>query len=140
MSPLGRIVLLVWFFVILIVKSSYTASLTSILTVQQLSSPITGIDSLISSNGRIGVQVGSFSGNYMIRELNIARSRLVELGSSKEYADALESGTVAAVVDEQPYIERFLANYCQFSIRGGQFTRSGWGFVSINQEKNTNLK
>ncbi|KAL2893083.1 Glutamate receptor 3.2 [Bienertia sinuspersici] len=31
---------LIWLFVVLILTSSYTASLTSILTVQQLSSPI----------------------------------------------------------------------------------------------------
>ncbi|KAL2933486.1 Glutamate receptor 3.1 [Bienertia sinuspersici] len=36
---------LIWLFVVLILTSSYTASLTSILTVQQLSSPIKGIDS-----------------------------------------------------------------------------------------------
>lgn len=35
-STLGRAVLIIWLFVVLIVTSSYTASLTSILTVQQL--------------------------------------------------------------------------------------------------------
>ncbi|EOY15322.1 Glutamate receptor 3.3 isoform 4 [Theobroma cacao] len=49
MSTLGRLVLIIWLFVVLIINSSYTASLTSILTVQQLSSPIKGIDSLIKS-------------------------------------------------------------------------------------------
>lgn len=53
-SGLGRFVLIVWLFVVLIVTSSYTASLTSILTVQQLSFGIKGLDSLIASRDPIG--------------------------------------------------------------------------------------
>ncbi|PKI66522.1 hypothetical protein CRG98_013086 [Punica granatum] len=128
-STLGRMVLLLWLFVVLIIDSSYTASLTSMLTVQQLSSPIKGIDSLITSTAPIGFQVGSFAENYMIEELNIPKSRLIALGSPEEYTSALENGTVAAVIDELPYVEVFLSNHCQFSTRGQQFTRSGWGFA-----------
>lgn len=130
-TTLGRIVVLIWLFVVLIINSSYTASLTSILTVQQLTSPITGIDSLITSNEPVGYQVGSFAQNYLSEELNIPKSRLVALGSPEEYATALEQGIVAAVVDERSYIELFLSNHCKFSIRGQEFTRNGWGFVRI---------
>lgn len=126
--------LLIWLFVVLIIQSSYTASLTSILTVQQLSSPIKGIYSLIAGDEPIGFQVGSFAENYMVEELGISRSRLKPLGSPQEYANALElgpeNGGVAAVVDERPYIELFLAKECRFSIIGSEFTKSGWGFVS----------
>lgn len=128
-SSLGRMVLIIWLFVVLIINSSYTASLTSILTVQQLSSSIKGIETLITSNDRIGFQVGSFAENYLSDELDIPKSRLIALGSPEEYATALENGTVAAVVDERPYIEVFLASHCKFSIVGPQFTRSGWGFA-----------
>ncbi|XAR73067.1 hypothetical protein NMG60_11019927 [Bertholletia excelsa] len=128
-STLGRLVLIIWLFVVLIINSSYTASLTSILTVQQLASPIKGIESLVSSNQKIGFQVGSFAENYMIEELNIAKSRLLALGSPEEYAMALENGTVAAVVDERPYVDLFRATNCKFSIVGQEFTKSGWGFA-----------
>ncbi|MQL85731.1 hypothetical protein Taro_018254 [Colocasia esculenta] len=132
-STLGRFVLLIWLFVVLIINSSYTASLTSILTVQQLSSRIEGLDSLISSADRIGYQVGSFAKNYLIEEYNIAQSRLVELGSPEEYAKALKlgpnSGGVAAIVDEVPYVEIFLSRNCNFKTVGQEFTRSGWGFA-----------
>ncbi|KAH7518243.1 hypothetical protein FEM48_Zijuj09G0150700 [Ziziphus jujuba var. spinosa] len=129
LTTLGRIVVLIWLFVVLIISSSYTASLTSILTVEQLISPINGIDSLIMNNEPIGYQVGSFAQNYLSEELDIPKSRLLALGSPEEYATALEQGIVAAVVDELSYIERFLSSYCKFSIRGNQFTRSGWGFA-----------
>ncbi|KAK1274493.1 Glutamate receptor 3.3 [Acorus gramineus] len=132
-STLGRLLLILWLFVVLIIQSSYTASLTSILTVQQLSSPIKGIDSLMSSHEPIGYQVGSFAENYLNEVLGIPKSRLKPLGSPEEYVHALElgpeNGGVAAVVDEQPYIELFLSTQCNFAIRGQEFTKSGWGFV-----------
>ncbi|XP_020109736.1 glutamate receptor 3.5-like isoform X2 [Ananas comosus] len=132
-STLGRFVLIVWLFVVLIINSSYTASLTSILTVQQLSSGIKGLDSLISSSEPIGYQVGKFTRNYMIEELNIAESRLIPLNTIDEYARALElgpkNGGVAAIVDESPYVDIFLSVYCNFGIVGQEFTREGWGFA-----------
>ncbi|XP_022947089.1 glutamate receptor 3.4-like isoform X4 [Cucurbita moschata] len=133
-STLGRSVLIIWLFVVLIINSSYTAGLTSILTVQQLTSKVEGIDSLISSTDAVGIQEGSFSLNYLIHELNIAASRIVKLKSQEEYMDALRrgpaNGGVAAIVDELPYVELFLSGTnCVFRTVGQEFTKSGWGFV-----------
>jgi len=134
-STLGRFVLLIWLFVVLIINSSYTASLTSILTVQQLSSPVKGIDSLINSKEPIGYLQGSFTRTYLIEEIGIDESRLVPLKTQEETAKALNNGPqkggVAAYVDERAYIELFLSSRCDFSIVGQEFTRNGWGFVSI---------
>ncbi|KAJ6723686.1 IONOTROPIC GLUTAMATE RECEPTOR [Salix koriyanagi] len=132
-STLGRFVLIIWLFVVLIINSSYTASLTSILTVQQLTSRIEGIDSLVTSNDPIGIQDGSFAKNYLMDELNIAGSRLVILKNQQEYSTALQlgpkNGGVAAIVDELPYIELFLSSSnCKFRTVGQEFTKSGWGF------------
>ncbi|KAL6603170.1 hypothetical protein ACP70R_043531 [Stipagrostis hirtigluma subsp. patula] len=132
-SALGRFVLIIWLFVVLIINSSYTASLTSILTVQQLATGITGLDNLISSALPIGYQAGKFTRNYLIQELNIPESRLVPLNTIEEYADALnhgpKDGGVAAIVDEMPYVEIFLSSYCNFRIVGQEFTKEGWGFA-----------
>ncbi|KAA8524599.1 hypothetical protein F0562_011022 [Nyssa sinensis] len=119
----------------LITVFCYTASLTSILTVQQLTSRIEGIDSLISSTEPIGVQDGSYAYDYLIEELNVVESRLRILKSEEEYVNALRQGPsgggVAAIVDELPYVELFLSNTkCVFKIVGQVFTKSGWGFVS----------
>ncbi|GAV89452.1 Lig_chan domain-containing protein/SBP_bac_3 domain-containing protein/ANF_receptor domain-containing protein [Cephalotus follicularis] len=133
-SALGRTVLIIWLFVVLIINSSYTASLTSILTVQQLTSRIEGIDSLISSNEPIGIQDGSFARNYLIDELNIAESRIVTLKNLEEYVTVLQNGPknggVAAIVDELAYIELFLSTTnCLYRTVGQEFTKSGWGFA-----------
>ncbi|CAA7024380.1 unnamed protein product [Microthlaspi erraticum] len=132
-STLGRLVLIIWLFVVLIINSSYTASLTSILTVQQLSSPIKGIDSLREMDDPIGYQVGSFAERYLRDELNISETRLRPLGSPEAYARALKDGPkkggVAAIVDERPYVELFLSSNCAYRIVGQEFTKSGWGFA-----------
>ncbi|KAF5453795.1 hypothetical protein F2P56_023514, partial [Juglans regia] len=132
-STLGRFVLIIWLFVVLILNSSYTASMTSILTVEQLSSPVKGIESLVTSSDPIGFQRGSFAENYLTDELNIHRSRLVPLNSIGEYEKALRDGPskggVAAVVDERAYMELFLSTRCEFGIVGQEFTKMGWGFA-----------
>ncbi|CAA2974913.1 glutamate receptor 3.4-like [Olea europaea var. sylvestris] len=133
-STLGRLVLILWLFVVLIINSSYTASLTSILTVQQLSSRVQGIDGLISSTDPIGIQDGSFAYNYLIDELNVAESRLRIMKTLNDYITALQKGPsgggVAAIVDELPYIDLFLSiTKCTFRTVGPEFTKSGWGFA-----------
>lgn len=132
-SPLGRMVMVVWLFLLMVITSSYTASLTSILTVEQLSSPITGIDSLVSSHLPIGYQVGSFAYTYLAENLYVPRSRLKPLGSPEAYDRALRlgphNGGVAAIVDELTYVELFLSEYADYGIVGQPFTRSGWGFA-----------
>ncbi|KAK7346274.1 hypothetical protein VNO80_20789 [Phaseolus coccineus] len=132
-STLGRLVLIIWLFVVLILNSSYIASLTSILTVEQLSSSVKGIESLATSDDRIGFLSGSFAENYLTEELNIHRSRLVPLNSPSEYEKALKDGPanggVTAIIDERAYMELFLATRCEYSIVGQEFTKMGWGFA-----------
>ncbi|ONH96088.1 hypothetical protein PRUPE_7G106900 [Prunus persica] len=130
-STLGRLVLIIWLFVVLIINSSYTASLTSILTVQQLSSSIKGLDTLLASNDPIGYQQGSFARGYLTGELNVDESGLVPLIMPDDYAKALKDGPqrggVAAVIDEHAFIELFLSSRCDFSIVGQEFTKTAWG-------------
>lgn len=127
-------VMVVWLFLLMVITSSYTASLSSILTVQQLSTPIKGIDSLIATDWPIGYQEGSFAYNYLSEILHIPGSRLISLRSPEAYESALRQGPsnggVAAIVDELPYVELFLKQQTDFGIIGQPFTKSGWGFVS----------
>ncbi|CDY12211.1 BnaC04g12410D [Brassica napus] len=108
--------------------------LTSILTVQQLTSRIEGMDSLIASNEPIGVQDGAFAYKYLVNELNIPPSRIISLKDEEEYLSALQlgprAGGVAAIVDKFPYIKALLSNSnCKFRTVGPEFTRTGWGFA-----------
>ncbi|MCO5569397.1 hypothetical protein L7F22_023109 [Adiantum nelumboides] len=131
-STLGRAVLVIWLFVVLIVTSSYTASLTSILTVEQLTPTIQGIAGLVASNVPIGYQGGSFVEEYLL-QLNVPKERLVPLNTLTSYAKALKKGPgnggVGAIVDELPYVQLFLSSECDFTIPGQEFTKGGWGFA-----------
>lgn len=133
-TVLGRAVVIIWLFVVLIITSSYTASLTSILTVQQLAPAMGGINNLLESDVPIGYQMGSFVRNYLI-ELGVKPERLIPLSSKVEYAKALiigpNNGGVAAIVDEHPYVQLFLASQgnAVFTTAGQGFTKGGWGFA-----------
>ncbi|KAH7289301.1 hypothetical protein KP509_31G069500 [Ceratopteris richardii] len=131
-STLARLVIIIWLFVVLIITSSYTANLTSILTVQQLTPTIQGINSLQAMDVPIGYQTGSFARDYLIG-LNIAEQRLKPLPSIEAYAEALSlgpyGGGVAAIVDELPYVQLFLGSECGYTTAGQEFTKGGWGFA-----------
>ncbi|MCO5597372.1 hypothetical protein L7F22_051448, partial [Adiantum nelumboides] len=129
---LGRAVLIIWLFVILIIHCTYTANLTSIFTVEQLAPAIQGLESLIQSNLPIGYQTGSYVREYLL-SLLVSSARLKPLGSCNMYEKALELGPnrggVGAIVDELPYVQLFQQSNCKhYIIAGQEFTKSGWGF------------
>eukprot|EP01018_Ginkgo_biloba_P034588 Gb_08197 [translate_table: standard] len=117
-TSMGRIVMVAWLFVVLILSSSYTASLSSILTIQQLQPTINDIHSLQSSNVKVGYQRGSYVKDYMIRELRMDVNRLVPLDTEENYYNSLTNGYVGAIIDELPYIQSFLATRCDLTIAG----------------------
>ncbi|KAL7172904.1 hypothetical protein ACSBR2_032385 [Camellia fascicularis] len=121
-SNLSRFVVIVWLFVVLILSSSYTATLTSLLTVQQIQ--------LASNRDYIGYKGQSYLQGVIVKNLNFTDSRLRIYSSPEEYADALSSGSVAAIIDEIPYLKIFLAKYSgSYAMVASESTTSGFGFV-----------
>ncbi|KAK0590916.1 hypothetical protein LWI29_033199 [Acer saccharum] len=102
LSNWSKFVVIIWVFVVLILTSSYTATLTSMLTVQQIQ---------LGSNDYVGFHSITRATN----NINFEDSRLNEYNSPEEYADALSKGSkkggVSAIIDEIPYIKIFLARY-----------------------------
>ncbi|KAI3732809.1 hypothetical protein L1987_64018 [Smallanthus sonchifolius] len=92
-----------WLFVVLVLVSSYTAALSSLLTVEQIE--------LASMRGSIGYQSGTPIGGVVSRNLNFNDSRLKPYNTLEEFADALSNRSVDAIVDEIPYIKEFLNRY-----------------------------
>lgn len=138
-NPLAKFVMIAWILFILLLGSSYTASLSSILTVYELSAEAKDISMLASENLPIGFQVGSIVTDYLTSRYNISNSRLIPLNSTDDYASALAkgphvSGGVAAVIDEIPYISLFLAaqSDCKFSV-SSKLTIEGFGFAFRNR-------
>eukprot|EP00250_Pteridium_aquilinum_P014745 c22172_g1_i1 orf=3-2435(-) len=135
----GRAVLILWLFVVLALTTSYGASLTAFLTVQQLTPAFEGLESLLRSNASIGFQTGSFAKGYLVARRG-SPAGLVDFNSQADYKKALDIGPnepngVAAIVDEFPYVERFLQNNCnKYTKATDVFEKTGWGFVSYREK------
>jgi len=135
-SSLGRVVLIIWLFVILVLSSCYTASLSSILTVRQIVPEVQSVDSLIYQRLPIGYHRGSFVGTYLQEKLRIDKRLLIPYSSLDEYADGLrkgpKNGGVAAVFDREVVAQNtFFSTECkEYTKVGPTYRTGGLGFVS----------
>lgn len=121
-------------FVVLILTSSYTASLTSILTVQQLQPTVTDVNQLLSTGAYIGHQDGSYAVG-MLKRMGFQDHKFKNYSTPDQYAEALSKGSanggVDAVFDEIPYLKLFLSQHCaDFTMVGPIYKTDGFGFVS----------
>ncbi|RLM85320.1 hypothetical protein C2845_PM04G12560 [Panicum miliaceum] len=73
-SILSRLVVIVWVLVLLVITSSYTANLSSILTVQQLQPTETDVHELIKKGEYVGYHNGSYVGD-LLEELGFDRRK-----------------------------------------------------------------
>lgn len=133
-SNLSRFVLIIWFLVVLILTQSYTASLTSMLTVQKLQPTVTNVKELIKNKAYVGYQEGSFVYGMLI-SMGFDSSRLLVYSSPDElqqlFTKGIENGGIAAAFDEVPYMNLFLATFCsQYTMVQPTYKTDGFGFVS----------
>ncbi|EMS64881.1 Glutamate receptor 2.5 [Triticum urartu] len=101
-SPLSKIVVVIWCFVVLVLVQSYTASLSSILTTKRLHPSVTDFETLQKSE------------QY---------AEALKKGSKK--------GGVSAIVDEIPYLTSFLSDSQyknDFRMLGCIYKTPGFGF------------
>ena len=130
-SNLSRFVVIVWIFVVLVLQSSYIASLTSMLTVQQLQPDFTDIHDLLRGGDHVGYNDGSFVAQ-MLKDMGFKDSNLKSYNSLVEYNEALSNGSVSAIFDELPYVNAFVAKYCtKYMMVGPTYKTAGFGFVSL---------
>ncbi|KAI3682564.1 hypothetical protein L1987_82627 [Smallanthus sonchifolius] len=125
-SNLSKFVVFVWLLVVLILISSYTAILTSLLTVEQFE---------LASNGRtVGFHGGSFVAGRTVNNLRFEDYRHRPYYSYEDYAAALSEdakhGGADAIIDEIPYIKMFLSMYsADYAMIASEPTTSGFGFI-----------
>nr|TKS00112.1 hypothetical protein D5086_0000186300 [Populus alba] len=132
-SNLSRVVLIIWCFVVLILTQSYTASLTSLLTVQRLQPKVTDVNELIKKGEYVGYQEGSFVPGILL-ELGFDKSKLVMYNSAEECDELFSKGSgnggIAAAFDEAPYMKLFLSKYCsKYTMIDPTFKTAGFAFV-----------
>ncbi|KAB1221983.1 Glutamate receptor 2.7 [Morella rubra] len=126
-SNFTRVVVIVWLFVVLILSSSYTASLSSMLTLKRLE-PGIDIESLKSTNSTVGC-IGD-SRNYLENVLGFDLKNIVSLTDEAQYKAAFESKKIAAAVLELPYQKVFMNKYCKgYTASAPPYRFGGFGFV-----------
>ncbi|GJZ25163.1 glutamate receptor 2.8-like protein, partial [Tanacetum coccineum] len=130
-SNLSRLAVVVWLFVGLIITQSYTASFASMLTAQRLEPTITSVEMLRNMNATVGYCNGSLVNHYLNDVLLGFKSiKVNSYNSTHRYAEALNSGEIAAIFLEVPVAKVFLAQYCKSFIRTGEtFKVGGFGFA-----------
>ncbi|KAI9200387.1 hypothetical protein LWI28_006961 [Acer negundo] len=127
---LSRLVLAPWLFVILIVTASFTASLTSMLTVSRLQPSIQDIVTLQRTNAAVGCNGNSFIVRYLKNVLNFKPGNIKRIESINDYPMAFERGDISAAFFVVPHARVFLAKFCKgYTIAGQTFKLGGFGFV-----------
>ncbi|WOK94370.1 glutamate receptor 2.8-like [Canna indica] len=128
-SNLSRVVVIIWVFVVLILQSSYIASLTSMLTVQQFAPTVSSFEELKNSGHNVGYLRNSFTKGLLLK-LGFEETKLKPFHSPQQYQEALSNRSVAAIVDEIPYLRVFLKDYCgNYTMAGQTYKTGGFGFV-----------
>ncbi|KAK9911407.1 hypothetical protein M0R45_035319 [Rubus argutus] len=121
-NNLAKFVVIVWVFLVLILTSTYTATLASMMTVKQIQ--------LNSRENNIGYQSGALG--VIVNPLNFTLAKSYH--SVKEYIDALTKGSkhggVSGIIDEVTYIKIFLAKYsADYSMIKTKSITNGFAFV-----------
>ncbi|KAH6780908.1 hypothetical protein C2S52_012145 [Perilla frutescens var. hirtella] len=129
-SNLSKMATVVWLFVALIITQSYTASLASMLTLQDIEPKIANIEVLKSENAYIGFSKASFVKEYLVGALQFKEDRVKNFTTPDDYAKALRSGDISAAFLEAPVAKLFVAKYCNsFVIAGPIYKVGGYGFA-----------
>nr|POE92241.1 glutamate receptor 2.8 [Quercus suber] len=109
-SNLARFVVIIWVFVVLILTQSYTASLTSLLTVQRLQPTVTDVNQLIKNGEYVGYQEGTYI-LEILEEMNFDPAKLRTYKSTEECDELLSKGSanggIAAAIDDAHFMKVF---------------------------------
>ncbi|XP_028773668.1 glutamate receptor 2.9-like [Neltuma alba] len=132
----SRFVLVLWLILAFVLMQSYTACLSSILTVHQLQPSYPGENDVINDpNINIGYPGVSFLRGLFVHHLKIDSSRLKKYSSINEYKEALDKGSrkggVDAIFNEISYLKIFLSQYgySNYALVQTRHRNDGYGFA-----------
>lgn len=126
---------MVWLLLAFVLMQSYTANLTSILTLDQLQPSFMDVNDLRNGNHSVGYQSGSFVYNLLVQQLKFNPLKLKAYSNISSYHHALklgsENGGVTAIFGEVPYLNVFIQKVkSNYVITGPTYRTGGFGFVS----------
>ena len=114
---------------------SYTASLSSLLTVQQLHHTVTNVNELIRKGEYVGYQENSFVPG-ILKHIGFDESKLLVYSSPEERDELFSKGSWKGGIAEERlmkfhiYMKLFLSKYCsKYTMVEPTFKTGGFGFV-----------
>jgi hypothetical protein len=126
---------MVWLLLAFVLMQSYTANLTSILTLDHMQPSFLNVNDLRKGEHYIGYQDGSFVYDLLVQQLKFNPLKLKAYGNISSYYHALKLGSqrggVTAIFDEVPYLNVYLQKFkSNYIIAGPTYQTDGFGFVS----------
>lgn len=120
-----------WFFVALILTQSYTASLSSMLTLQNIKPSTITIEWLRANNAPVGCDNETFVCNYLINVLKFDSHNIRGISNTSSYDDHFKNRSISALFLEKPYEKAFFMLYCKGYVSTTlPYRFGGFGFVS----------
>ncbi|XP_008781472.2 glutamate receptor 2.7-like [Phoenix dactylifera] len=120
-SCYAKTVVIPWLFVVMILASSYTNTLSSIMTNQKLEPVV--------DHRKVGCDGDSFVVKYLQDVLGYKEQMIEKLRAVENYSKAFESGNITAAYLETPYLPVFLSRHDGYAVYGETHWLGGFGFV-----------
>ncbi|KAH7544923.1 hypothetical protein FEM48_Zijuj01G0037400 [Ziziphus jujuba var. spinosa] len=126
-SNLTRVVVVMWLVLVFVLTSSYTANLSSMLTVQQLKPDV----GQLKGNSKVGCDGDSFVKQHLVEVLGFKAENVIEFPNGTLYHEMLQKKKIAAAFLELPHQKVFLNKYCNgyTAVTRGSYRFGGLGFV-----------
>ncbi|KAG8377606.1 hypothetical protein BUALT_Bualt08G0050500 [Buddleja alternifolia] len=126
----SKLVLAAWICIVFVVGASFTAVLSSMMTVPRLQPSILDIDYLRNTNAVVGCDGNAFVYQYLIKDLHFKPGNIRKYYSVDDYPKAFESGDIKAAFFSTAHVKVFLAIYCKgYTKSGPSFKIGGLGSV-----------
>ncbi|CAJ2649696.1 unnamed protein product [Trifolium pratense] len=130
----SRFVLMVWLLLAFVLMQSYTANLTSILTLDKMQPSFFSVNDLRKGDHYVGYQAGSFVYDLLVKQFKFSPLKLKAYSNISSYNNALKLGSqrggVTAIFDEVPYLNVFLRRFrSNYIIAGPTYRTDGFGFA-----------
>lgn len=130
-NGLTRLVLGSWLFAILVLTTSFSASLTSLMTNSWSQPSVLDVETLKRMpDATVGCNAESFMYSYLINTLEFDPSKVRKMNSIDDYPEALRNGSINAAFFISPHADVFLAKNCKgYTKAVSSFKLGGVGFA-----------
>ena len=120
-----------WLFVVFVLTSSYTASLSSMLTVQRIEPDVMDVEWLKATKSVVGCDGDSFVRKYLENVIKFEGPDIKNISNQYQYPGEFQSGNISAAFLELPYEKVFINQFCKNYTASDPLNRfGGLGFVS----------